>query len=1021
MPYVPASAINSGDFIFVVLSKLYALEFEQHGAKYRCDGHDTIYVFSGNKGILMLADWAGRACGGKKGAYSAWGLLMEYFGDTEVGKESARAFFLDNGGDNYAARAVESKPTEKIQRPKPVTEQAEKNSYHYEGARKWLEQKTGFPASREMVGLSCLRAFSVNEGKWVRFGVDRAGEQNYGILYSCAGTDSMKIRQTGKGVPSKFKSRMHMDQSPSAAPYIFGFDALPATGDTLFLLEGETDVCCWRAHCDVPAMTTGGALMPIPVSVGRALSLRFRRIVIMYDGDAAGLRGARRMGETHGWEVVNAARLYAYGSPIIRDTHAAMVDKTSDADKAKGDFKGADLCDIYGAGGAVAIKEVIYAAQNWGQWDSKSIVRHTFAEYLPASPVAMHHLMMAAKLHKVVSLSAPAGTGKTTAVAKLSEELGRTIFCVPTITIAEQQHKALTRAGIPCAPIYGGVQKFDTEAAEGSTLTVCTYDALRHIQHLFADSTLIIDESHQVVSEYSYRRNALDGVMYAAAHAKRTMLFSATPNALLDGFLGAKKLHFVAKKTNKIKLSVCIGKANKNVIFEAIVEEKKPGATTIIKMDNLKRLQNFAEYATKAGFTCDVFTSKKDAHKRNDNYAQIVDNGKFAARPDFLLCTTILEAGVSILDEIDAIHIFDKFAAQKIVQMATRPRMNGDKNKEIRVFVYPSKGDDGGQCSDGYTFEERQQHAENNKARFVFLHDGEHGGEHISSDAAFHIEHDKGTYFVNSLSILHDMDKQQPRDAQSIIESVMAIDARFECETIDVASRGGAELSRIAREKKAEMEAAQHALQAAIAICSDTTMQIYARHIAHENRKDKTLIEAIKSAVGVEPPKRIEVESFEAEIAELGMLCPALFSDKLDNAHLIRAVVFFAPILGTHSAFVRAAQITPAQLRLEQDRANAALRKKAVRNKEANGMAKTDAAIINDFATKVQKYNYGIQHRGFAELNGEKIKDMLDKSRTAHGAAATKTISEALRICRIYFDLERTGRGAKDIILKRIK
>jgi len=1023
-PYVSPADINKGEFIFVVLEKLYALDFEQHGIRHRCKQHGSVSVFMGNKGILMMSDFGGRVCGGKKGAYSAWGLLLEYFGDTDNGRSDARAFFIGNGGEEYAARAVEVKPTERVQRPKPVLELAESTSYQYSEARKWLERKTGFLASREMVGLSALKAFSVNEGKWIRFGVDRSGEANYGLLYSCLGTDSMKIRQTGKGVPAQFKNRMHFDRGANAAPYIFGYDDLPATGEILFFLEGETDVCCWRAHSEIPAATTGGALMPIPDSVATDISRRFTRVVVMYDGDAAGLRGAKRMAEGRGWECVDAAKIYANASAVIRDAHAAVVATTPEKDVLKGEFKGADLCDLYAVGGAPAIKEVIHAAVNWASWYSNSVVRYAFADYLPASHVAMQTLIQCARLHKVVSLSSPAGTGKTTAVGALKEALGRIIFCVPTNTIAEQQHKALGRAGVPCAPIYGGVQKYDIEASESSELTLCTYDALRHIQHLFEESTLIVDESHQVVSEYNYRRNALDGVVYASAKAKRTILLSATPNPLLDDFLGAKKIHFVAQKTNKIKLFVAIGKANKNVIFEAIVDDKLEAqeagknATTIVKMDNVKRLQMFAEYATSAGFSCDVFTSKKDAHKKSENYGQIVGSGTFRERPDFLLCTTILEAGVSILDSIDAIHIFDKFAPQKIVQMATRPRMNGDKNKEIRVFVYPAKSDCGEMATG--SFADKQREAEYNKSRFMRLHDGERGGERISSDAQFHVEHDKGAYFVNNLSILHQMDKHQPCDAQSIIDAVMAIDERFECEIVDAASRGGSALSRITRAKKAELELAQYELQATVASCTERTLEAFSRYIAYEHRKDKTLLSVIKSALGVDVPKRADMEGFGAEMAELSGQVPALFSEKLDHAHIIRAAVFFAPILGIKAAYERAAKITHAQLRLEQDRANAVLRKKAVRDKEANGIAKTDAAIINAFAIKVRNYNYGIAHRGFSALTAGKVKEMLDACRIGQGAPATKTINEALRICRVYFDIERTGKAAQELILTKV-
>ena len=1023
-PYISAAKINEGDFIFVVLEKLYALTFTQYGNKHVCAAHKSVYVYR-YKDILLMADWGGKVCGGSKNAYTAYDLLLHYYGDSEDGKDRARAFYLDNGGE-HEARIIESTPAVKVQRAKPVLEYAQRDSYHWAEARKWLERKTGFSASRELVGLSALKAFSVNEGKWVRFGVDRAGEPNYGLVYECAGTNSMKIRQTGKGVPAQFKNRMHMDRSEGAAPYLFGYDALPATGELLFLLEGETDVLCWLAHGAVPAATTGGALQGIPHALGAELKRRFARVVVMYDADSAGLVGARRMADAHGFELLDAAKIYLSASDVVRETHAAMVATTLPEKAAKGDYKGADLCDMYEAGGGDAVREIIHIATHWHIWGGDGVLRYQFDEYLPASATAMQHLIQSAKAHKVVSLASPAGTGKTTAVSRLVEELGQTIFCVPTVTIAEQQHRALQRAGVHCAPIFGGYQAHDAEMATSSSLVVCTYDALRHIQHLFDSSTLIVDESHQVVSEYGYRHRALDGVMYAIAHASRTLLFSATPNPLLDKFLKAKQLQFAAKKTNKILLTVCAGEANKNVLFEAIVDEKteardagKPQATTIIKMDNLKRLQIFAEYATAAGFTCGIFTSKKDAHKTNANYSQIVENGRFQSAPDFLLCTTILEAGVSILDNVDAIHIFDKYSPHKVVQMATRPRMNGERNKEVRVFIYPRESAAGDGSTDGMSFEQRQAFAERNKSRFEAIHDGEESGGRISSDATFHVNHDKGAYFVNSLSILHEMDKQAPRDAESLADAIRAIDGRFECEIIDAGTRGQSSLSKIAKEKKAKEEQALIDFQTALPRCCEGDLAHFVRQLSYENRKDKTMVAAIKEATTIAPPTRKELERHVEEMGYLQMHAPALLSEDIDRAHLIRGVVFFAPSSGLRGALERTAKLTPTQLRLEQDRAAAKSRKAAIRNKEANGIAKTDGEIVNDFYKRVMRYNYNTQHRGFAPLTAAKVKEMLDKSRIAHGAPATKTANEALRICRIYFEVERTGRGGRELILTK--
>ena len=53
-----------------------------------------------------------------------------------------------------------------------------------------------------------------------------------------------------------------------------------------------------------------------------------------------------------------------------------------------------------------------------------------------------------------------------------------------------------------------------------------------------------------------------------------------------------------------------------------------------------------------------------------------MDNRKFGCYLDFLLFTSIFENGVSILDEIGAMHILDGMNHAEIIQIANRPRIN---------------------------------------------------------------------------------------------------------------------------------------------------------------------------------------------------------------------------------------------------------------------------------------------------------------------------------------------------------
>lgn len=75
--------------------------------------------------------------------------------------------------------------------------------------------------------------------------------------------------------------------------YCFGLEQLPTHGDILFITGGEKDVMSLAAH-GFYAICFGSETTTIPPHLVRALSYRFKHIVLLYDTDKEGIKSSQR-------------------------------------------------------------------------------------------------------------------------------------------------------------------------------------------------------------------------------------------------------------------------------------------------------------------------------------------------------------------------------------------------------------------------------------------------------------------------------------------------------------------------------------------------------------------------------------------------------------------------------------------------------------------------------------------------------------------------------------------------------
>lgn len=113
---------------------------------------------------------------------------------------------------------------------------------------------------------------------------------------------------TGIKIYRPFSKIRFMYAGKLPKPYIFGYEQLPPTGNTIFITGGEKDVLCLAAH-NFNAVCFNSETASIP-SVINELSERFDNIVILYDTDATGINESKfRLTELKNMNITNAYRL----------------------------------------------------------------------------------------------------------------------------------------------------------------------------------------------------------------------------------------------------------------------------------------------------------------------------------------------------------------------------------------------------------------------------------------------------------------------------------------------------------------------------------------------------------------------------------------------------------------------------------------------------------------------------------------------------------------------------------------
>lgn len=312
-------------------------------------------------------------------------------------------------------------------------------------------------------------------------------------------------------------------------------------------------------------------------------------------------------------------------------------------------------------------------------------------KYLPAEPI--EKAIEIAKSGGRVLIIADTGTGKTyTTVNTLKRMKVKSIISVPNRMNAHQNMEKYNIAGAFAGyPISKAMSDNDIVCSVWESLSVRDIDYSQYI--------LVNDEVHTHVHDSSFRSRSIRELVRLVPRFKGCIDITATPTGI---DLSLYNLIIRFKSTKKIKYNVTIH-VGYNETERALVFEQSKGKCLVL--ENRKKNLIFYKELLEKGLNSHIVTS--DDKDTNPSFINIAKYERLLHGTKYLFCTTVLTAGVNILDDdITDICLVNFKSITTIKQFIARAR----NVKEMNIHIFLKETD-----RDYYTFniyEERRFEAQ---------------------------------------------------------------------------------------------------------------------------------------------------------------------------------------------------------------------------------------------------------------------------------------------------------------------
>jgi|TARA_B110000902_G_scaffold267171_1_gene358723 hypothetical protein len=287
-------------------------------------------------------------------------------------------------------------------------------------------------------------------------------------------------------------------------------------------------------------------------------------------------------------------------------------------------------------------------------------------------------------------ITSPTDSGKTFAIVKYASlnRDKRIAFLMPTQALVDNVkigYEGKEQNNIRCGYSKKWVQEY-----QDSNFICTTYDSYKFFEDDF--DMVIVDEAHQLAGGGDYRNVPVSSILDIKS---KLVLLTATPEVieLLPNF---KKVEFV--KTSKAKRTVSIIesdiKAKRTAI--SIIEKQKPNTLLILRIQDKQLIDHLHTLYSRDKnivvlYSADV--QQMEAHQDLDLYRQ-TKKGVIPKDVDILLCTSILDAGVSleVSRNVEAWAISDYFMPNPIDMIQLYARVRTSSMYQMNLTIIGSFG-----------------------------------------------------------------------------------------------------------------------------------------------------------------------------------------------------------------------------------------------------------------------------------------------------------------------------------------
>lgn len=203
-----------------------------------------------------------------------------------------------------------------------------------------------------------------------------------------------------------------------------------------------------------------------------------------------------------------------------------------------------------------------------------------------------------------------------------------------------------------------------------------TYDVVKEAKKQGLEVVLVVDECHKLVSHF--RGDAIKGIREAMKMADMVTMMTATPEKCLLHFKYDEIIELVDEdvQTNIGDFNITYTDKCDETLRREIYKALKFKTRPLVKLDwSLDDINALAKSLEEEGYIVEVLSSKNTS---SEVFKSIVENGIIPDGIDIVLCTSTVEAGISLkskdITPIMVCNSISRFNSDNTIQFFARPR-----------------------------------------------------------------------------------------------------------------------------------------------------------------------------------------------------------------------------------------------------------------------------------------------------------------------------------------------------------